>query len=63
MTSKPPENNLPAGYVVPEVWTWEKGNGGQFANINRPIAGPTHEKVLRSASIRCSSIRWAPPTA
>lgn len=46
MTSKPPENNLPAGYVVPEVWTWEKGNGGQFANINRPIAGPTHEKVL-----------------
>lgn len=39
-------DNLPAGYEVPKVWTWEKGNGGQFANINRPIAGPTHEKEL-----------------
>ncbi|SIR28147.1 GST-like protein [Rhizobium sp. RU20A] len=46
MTSKPPENNLPAGYVVPDVWTWDKGNGGQFATINRPISGPTHEKEL-----------------
>ena len=36
----------PAEYVPPKVWTWEKGNGGRFANINRPIAGPTHEKVL-----------------
>ncbi len=33
-------------YVPPKVWTWKKGNGGQFANINRPIAGPTHEKEL-----------------
>lgn len=33
-------------YVPPKVWTWEKGNGGQFANINRPIAGPTHEQNL-----------------
>jgi GST-like protein len=33
-------------YVPPKVWTWNKGNGGQFANINRPIAGPTHEKEL-----------------
>jgi GST-like protein len=33
-------------YVPPKVWTWEKGNGGRFANINRPIAGPTHEKEL-----------------
>jgi GSH-dependent disulfide-bond oxidoreductase len=33
-------------YVPPEVWTWDKQNGGQFANINRPIAGPTHEKEL-----------------
>jgi GST-like protein len=46
MTEKLPENNLPAGYVVPEVWTWEKGNGGAFASINRPIAGPTHDKEL-----------------
>ncbi len=33
-------------YVPPKVWTWTAGNGGQFANINRPIAGPTHDKVL-----------------
>ncbi|TRL35102.1 glutathione-dependent disulfide-bond oxidoreductase [Rhizobium straminoryzae] len=45
-TKFPPENNLPAGYEPPKVWTWEPGNGGQFASINRPIAGPTHEKEL-----------------
>jgi glutathione S-transferase len=45
-TKFPPENNLPAGYVPPKVWTWEPGNGGAFASINRPIAGPTQEKVL-----------------
>jgi len=33
-------------YVPPKVWVWDKANGGQFANINRPIAGPTHEKEL-----------------
>lgn len=33
-------------YTPPKVWTWEPGNGGRFANINRPIAGPTHEKPL-----------------
>ena len=33
-------------YVPPKVWTWEQPSGGQFANINRPIAGPTHEKDL-----------------
>ncbi|HEY2403262.1 MAG TPA: glutathione-dependent disulfide-bond oxidoreductase, partial [Steroidobacteraceae bacterium] len=33
-------------YEPPKVWTWNKGNGGQFANINRPIAGPTHDKEL-----------------
>ena len=38
--------SLPADYVPPKVWTWEKPSGGTFANINRPIAGPTHEKVL-----------------
>jgi GSH-dependent disulfide-bond oxidoreductase len=33
-------------YVPPKVWKWERGSGGRFANINRPIAGPTHEKEL-----------------
>ena len=33
-------------YTPPKVWTWNKENGGQFANINRPVAGPTHEKDL-----------------
>jgi GST-like protein len=33
-------------YTPPKVWTWEKPNGGMFANINRPIAGATHEKEL-----------------
>jgi len=33
-------------YSPPKVWTWNKENGGQFANINRPVAGPTHEKDL-----------------
>jgi len=33
-------------YVPPTVWTWSKPSGGKFANINRPIAGPTHEKEL-----------------
>ncbi|WP_432349819.1 glutathione-dependent disulfide-bond oxidoreductase (plasmid) [Shinella yambaruensis] len=46
MTEKSPADNFPAGYEPPKVWTWEKGNGGAFANINRPIAGPTHDKDL-----------------
>src|ERR671926_529167 len=33
-------------YEPPKVWTWNKENGGRFASINRPIAGPTHEKEL-----------------
>ena len=33
-------------YTPPDVWTWDKENGGRFASINRPIAGPTHDKVL-----------------
>jgi GSH-dependent disulfide-bond oxidoreductase len=33
-------------YTPPKVWTWVKASGGQFANINRPIAGATHEKEL-----------------
>ncbi|ARM90662.1 glutathione S-transferase protein (plasmid) [Rhizobium sp. CIAT894] len=35
-----------ADYTPPKVWTWNKANGGQFASINRPIAGPTHDKEL-----------------
>lgn len=34
------------GYIPPEVWTWDQESGGRFASINRPIAGPTHEKEL-----------------
>jgi GST-like protein len=33
-------------YVPPKVWKWSKPSGGTFANINRPVAGPTHEKEL-----------------
>jgi GST-like protein len=33
-------------YVPPKVWIWNKPSGGTFASINRPIAGPTHEKEL-----------------
>ena len=39
MTDSPP-------YTPPEVWTWNKENGGRFANINRPISGATHDKDL-----------------
>ena len=33
-------------YTPPKVWEWKQGNGGRFANINRPIAGATHDKEL-----------------
>jgi GSH-dependent disulfide-bond oxidoreductase len=35
-----------SSYAPPKIWTWNKPNGGQFASINRPIAGPTHDKEL-----------------
>ncbi len=38
-------NDVP-DYTPPKVWTWDQANGGKFANINRPISGPTHEKTL-----------------
>ncbi len=38
--------NDTAAYVPPTVWAWNKESGGRFAAINRPIAGPTHEKEL-----------------
>ena len=34
-------------YTPPRVWKWDQANGGAFANINRPIAGPTHDKALQ----------------
>ena len=33
-------------YTPPKVWTWKQGSGGRFANINRPVAGPTHDRDL-----------------
>jgi GST-like protein len=36
----------PSDYQPPRVWTWHKPSGGTFASINRPIAGPTHDKAL-----------------
>jgi GSH-dependent disulfide-bond oxidoreductase len=39
MTDAPP-------YTPPKIWVWSKENGGQFASINRPIAGSTHDKEL-----------------
>ena len=33
-------------YTPPDVWTWDAENGGRFAKLNRPIAGPTHETDL-----------------
>src|SRR6266576_1783817 len=36
----------PSEYTPPKVWSWDKENGGQFANINRPVAGPTYDKDL-----------------
>ena len=34
------------GWIPPKVWTWDTQSGGRFASINRPIAGPTHDKAL-----------------
>ena len=36
----------PSEYTPPKVWSWDKESGGRFAAINRPIAGPTHDKEL-----------------
>ncbi|MDE2155158.1 MAG: glutathione-dependent disulfide-bond oxidoreductase [Xanthomonadaceae bacterium] len=38
--------NDPSSYTPPRIWTWNNANGGRFANINRPTAGPTHDKEL-----------------
>lgn len=39
-------NNHPPGYTPPPVWTWEQPSGGEFASINRPVSGATHDKTL-----------------
>jgi GSH-dependent disulfide-bond oxidoreductase len=41
-----PADNSPPGYTPPAVWSWDAANGGKFANINRPVAGATHEREL-----------------
>jgi GSH-dependent disulfide-bond oxidoreductase len=46
MNGKYTEPTDGTAYTPPKVWTWDKENGGQFANINRPVAGPTHQKEL-----------------
>jgi len=37
---------LSESYVPPKVWSWDKSSGGRFANINRPVSGPTHDAEL-----------------
>jgi len=37
---------MTADYVPPQVWSWDKPSGGKFASINRPVAGPTHDRQL-----------------
>ena len=36
----------PLTYEPPKIWVWNKQSGGRFTNINRPVAGPTHDKEL-----------------
>ena len=40
------KNQTLSEYAPPKIWEWDKDNGGKFANINRPISGPTHDKEL-----------------
>src|SRR6185312_4455454 len=44
--SRGPGMSSSSDYAPPKVWAWNKASGGQFASINRPIAGPTHDKEL-----------------
>lgn len=50
-------------YQPAKVWTWDKSGGGAFANINRPVSGPTHDKTLPVGKHPFSSIRWERLTA
>ena len=33
-------------YHPPKTWVWNTTEAGKFSNINRPISGSTHEKIL-----------------
>jgi len=46
MTDSTSNTNSTDPYTPPAIWTWDKGSGGKFASINRPISGPTHDKEL-----------------
>ena len=46
MADNDPALNQPPGYVPPKVWSWDAPSGGQFANINRPTSGATHDAAL-----------------
>ena len=48
-------------YTPPKVWTWDKASGGQFANINRPISGATHDKDLPVGAHRFQLYSLATP--
>lgn len=50
-------------YQPPEVWTWNKDEVSKFSNINRPVAGPTHEKRCRWVNTRFSFILLVRRTA
>ena len=53
---------MPDTYVPPDVWTWDAESGGEFAKINRPIAGTDARQGFgRSVSIRSSFTRWRRP--
>ena len=52
-----------SSYTPPKVWEWAPGNGGKFANINRPTAGPTHEKKLPVGKHPHQLYRWPRRTA
>jgi hypothetical protein len=45
-----PAHSFPAGYMPDRVWSWDKSNGGRFANINRPSRARRMRKTCRSAS-------------
>lgn len=48
-------------YQPPEVWTWDKPNGGEFASLNRPVAGPTHNEELPRGDHRFQLYSLATP--
>ena len=49
-------------YTPPKVWSWDAESGGRFAKINRPVAGPTHEKDLPVGDHPFQLYSLPPPT-